>query len=46
MLAIDKQEIFSWTFVQYVLGSIWSLEDRGEIDNSQRFIEALEKLLV
>ena len=34
MLGLDKQEILSWTFIQYLLGSIWSLEDhRGSFGN-------------
>jgi streptomycin 6-kinase len=45
MLDLDKREVLSWTFVQYVLGTIWSLEDHGELDASQGFINAFEKLL-
>jgi streptomycin 6-kinase len=45
ILSINKEEILSWTFVQYVLGCIWSIEDHGEMDESQHFIETLEKLV-
>ncbi len=45
MLGLDKQEILSWTFIQYLLGSIWSLEDHGEGWESGGFMEAFEKLM-
>jgi streptomycin 6-kinase len=45
MLGIKQNEIAAWTFVQVILGSIWSIEDHGEGWNADGFTTVLEKLL-